>query len=324
MSSIEKNPTHRKEIPAIDGKVTIQKQKEETRPETILPVLSITNNVLFPNTYLLLVIENEALIKVIRKVYENNGTLGIVTQKKEGTVTSPNDIFEIGTTAQVVRFSSLSNQHINILICGKEKFRVDELVSTSPYLTARITKLHDETVDTNPKKTKKLVQLLKETITQLAAIHPEFPHEVKLLVDNIKDFNTLTYFLAPGLDIELADKQSLLEIHDAKKRASLLLKHLEKDIQTAQIRKKIHDKIHHEVGQVQRDFYIRRQIKALQEELGEREPEDEIDELRDRGTKKNWPENVAAHFYTSINKAERMGPTQADYACTDQPCRVAT
>jgi ATP-dependent Lon protease len=289
---------------------------EESLPSTNefqIPLLSIPHSVLFPHTYLTIAIEGEATIEVIKKVHQQNSVIGVVAQKKENPIKSLKDIFEIGTTAHILRLIMVSESQAKILVHGQERFQINTLLATNPHLIATATKLHDKLPDPTAKQTQKLSQLLKETVSQLAAIHPEFPSKISLIVDNLKDFSTLTYFLALGLDVDLEAKQQLLTIHDAKKRATLLLKHLEKDVQTAQLKKKIHDKIHHEVGQIQRDFYIRRQIKALQEELGEKDTEDEVDELRARGQKKAWSQEVQNYFYKSLDKAERMGPHSSDY-----------
>ncbi|MHB9147512.1 MAG: endopeptidase La [Candidatus Amoebophilus sp.] len=279
-----------------------------------LTLLASKYNVLFPGIYMPMTLENASIIRLIKKVYETGGIIGIVAQKKEDVeATSAQDIFTIGTTARILKLINLPDGRVRILLQGEEKFQIEDVIAETPYLLASISRLKDKTSNTQSKHFKAVVSSIKETVAKLISLQPEFPTEIKLLLDNINDFNLLTYFLASGLDTDIKSKQKLLEIHDSKKRGTVLLKYLLKDLEVSKLRKKIQDKVHTDIEQLQHDFYIRRQIKVLQEELGENEFEDEIDELRAEGEKKQWPKEVADYFYKAIDKAERLTPNSADY-----------
>jgi ATP-dependent Lon protease len=279
-----------------------------------LLLLPSKHNVLFPGIYMPLTLENTAIIKLIQKLYESEGILGIIAQKKETVeVVGKQDIYKIGTTARILKLVNLPDGRIRLLLHGEEKFQIEEIISETPHLLANIGKLKDKLGNVHSKHFKAVVRSIKETVAKFISLQPEFPTEVRLILDNITDFNFLTYFLASGLDTDIKNKQKLLEIDDSKKRGMLLLKYLLKDLEISKLRKKIQDKVHTDIEQIQQDFYIRRQIKALQEELGESEFEDEIEELRSQGEKKEWPKEVATFFYKTLDKAERLSPNSSDY-----------
>lgn len=289
-------------------------RQESAREEASLPLLPYHHNVLFPGIYLPMTVEREVDIQLVKKIYEAAGPIGIVAQKKDKVeLVGAQDIFQVGTLARILKLINLPDGNLRILLQGEEKFRIEAILSETPYLTASIDKLPDELPNVQGKRYKAIVRSVKETVAKLISLHPDFPTEMRLLLDNIDDFNLLTYFLASGLEMDVKNKQRLLEINDSKKRGTLLLKYLMKDIEISKLRKKIQDKVHQDVNQVQQDFYIRHQIKALQEELGESEFEDDIEELRELGQKKKWGKEAAAYFYKTLDKAERLSPNSSDY-----------
>jgi ATP-dependent Lon protease len=287
---------------------------KDSDQSTSLTLLASKYNVLFPGIYMPMTLENTSIIQLIKKVYESGSTIGIVAQKKEDIeAAGSQDIFKIGTIARILKLINLPDGRVRLLLQGEEKFQIEEIITETPSLLASVSRLRDKSSDAQSKHFKAVVRSIKETVAKLIALQPEFPTEIKLLLDNINDFNLLTYFLASGLDTDIKSKQKLLEIHDSKKRGTVLLKYLLKDLEVSKLRKKIQDKVHTDIEQLQQDFYIRRQIKVLQEELGENEFEDEIDELRAQGEKKEWPKEVADYFYKALDKAERLSPNSADY-----------
>lgn len=279
-----------------------------------LPLLASKHNVLYPGIYMPMTLEDAAIIKLVKKVYDGDGLLGVVAQKRENIeLVGPDDIFHIGTTGRILKLINLPDERIRILLQGEEKFQIEELMVESTYLMANVGKLKDRSVNVHTNQFKALVRSIKETVAKFMALQPEFPTEIRLILDNINDFNFLTYFLASGLDTDIKNKQKLLEIDNSKRRGTVLLKYLLKDLEISKLRKKIQDKVHTDIDQIQHDFYIRRQIKALQEELGEGEFEDEIDELKARGEKKQWSKEIANYFYKTLDKAERLSPNSSDY-----------
>jgi len=123
----------------------------------------------------------------------------------------------------------------------------------------------------------------------------------------------LTHFLSSNLNVEVKDKQDLLEMNDAKNRATLLLKHLMKEVEMLELKHEIHKKVSIDIDQQQRDYYLRQQMKVLQDELGYDGPDQEIEEMRLKADKKEWPESVHTHFNKELDKIIRMNPASAEY-----------
>ncbi|MEM7055851.1 MAG: LON peptidase substrate-binding domain-containing protein [Bacteroidota bacterium] len=280
----------------------------------LLPLLAIDHGVLFPGVILPMSLQNQQAINFVRKVYKADGVIGVVAQKKSA-IEKPGakDVFHIGTIAKILKIIPFPAGHTTAILQGKQRFQVEKFIKEVPHLLARVRRLREYPGDDQDKKVKALTQSVKEVAAKLIALHPEFPAEAQATLDKIKELSPLTYFLASGLSTDIKHKQKLLETHDSTRRGTLLLEHLLKDLEMSRLRRKIQDKVHTDISQQQRDYYIRHQIRALQDELGE-DPDEEINELRAKGEKKNWPDEIADHFYKELNKAERLSAHNPDYS----------
>jgi ATP-dependent Lon protease len=144
-------------------------------------------------------------------------------------------------------------------------------------------------------------------------LNPEIPKEAQIALDNIDSHSFLTHFLAGNVNAEVAEKQKLLEINDPIKRAEKLLQLMMKDLQMLELKKEIQKKVHTDIDQQQRDYFLRQQMRILQNELGNDGPDQEIETLKTRGDEKNWTEEVKIHFFKEIDKIQRMNPAAAEY-----------
>lgn len=280
----------------------------------LLPLLAIKHSVLFPGIIMSINLQEEQAIRLIKKVYHAGGMFGVIAQKKIH-VEEPGakDVFHIGTVAKILKVITFPHGHTTAIIQGQHRFQIEKIMVETPHMLAHVRKLSDKQEFPKSKQVKAIIRSIKEAAARLIALQPEFPAEVQLVIDNVEDLNFLTYFLASGIDSDIKYKQKLLEIDESTKRGTVLLKYLLKDVEISQLRKKIQDKVHTDINQQQRDYYIRNQIRVLQDELGENELDEEIEELRAKGEKKKWPNEVADHFYKELDKAERMSLHSADY-----------
>jgi len=281
---------------------------------TSIYVLPSAYNVLFPGIYLPITVHKKTNIQLVKKLYEASIPIGIVAQKKADIdPIGIKDIFQIGTLAHIVKLINLPDGSIKVLVKGEQKFSIESILSESPYLQVTIHTIPYQVPNNHSKRYKAIFQSIKATVGKLILLHQELPPEIRLLLDNIEDLNLLTYSIAYGLNIELKHQQRLLEIDNSIQRGTTLLKYLMKDIEIAKLKNKIQTKVHHDVSQIQQDFYIRHQIKALQEELNDGDSEDELEELRAMGAKKKWNKEVAAYFEKTLHKAERQTLNSPDY-----------
>lgn len=288
------------------------KEAEPTVPDT-LPLLPLKQVVLFPGLIIPLTLRHQKFIQLVKKVHQTNSLLGIVAQKHPH-VDNPGakDIFKIGTTAKVLKVIVFPDGNTTIILQGKQRFKIEAILAEVPHLLAQVHVLKHRAFNTKKKEAKALMHSLKEVAGNILNLSPEVPPEVQVVLNNIKDPDFLTYFLSANINVDIAQKQHLLEINDSSKRATLLLQYLLKDLEFTQLKREIQSKVHTDIDQQQRDQYLRHQIKVLQEELGDSEVE-ELEELRAKGQKKQWPEEVATFFNKTLGKAERLSPHNPDY-----------
>jgi len=282
-------------------------------PDT-LPILPIRNTVLFPGVVLPITVGRQKSIELVKKAYRGDRILGVVAQKSN-KIEEPeiDDIYQIGTVAKIIKMIVLPDGNTTIIIQGKNRFKIESFVKIQPYFTANVTYVKEKFLSKNSKKAVAVVQSLKDAASKILKLNPEIPQEAQVALDNIESHTFLTHFLSSNINAEVSDKQQLLEIDDGMKRATLLLEHMLKDIQMLELKREIQNKVHSDIDQQQRDFYLRQQIKVLQDELGHEGPDQEVEALRLRGDKKKWSKETHAHFNKELDKILRLNPASAEY-----------
>jgi len=215
--------------------------------------------------------------------------------------------------AKILKMLVLPDGNTTIIIQGQKRFKMLALTSEKPFIKAKYEILHDLDFDLEKENTEAIVQSLKDTAHKIMKLNPEIPKEAQIALDNIDSHSFLTHFLAGNVNAQVAEKQKLLEINDPIKRAEKLLQLMMKDLQMLELKKEIQKKVHTDIDQQQRDYFLRQQMRILQNELGNDGPDQEIETLKTRGDEKNWPEEVKIHFFKEIDKIQRMNPAAAEY-----------
>ena len=282
-------------------------------PET-LPILPIRNTVLFPGVVLPITVGRKKSIELVKKAYKGDRIIGVVAQINN-TVEEPeiDDVYRIGTVAKIIKMIVLPDGNTTIIIQGKNRFKIKSFVQIKPFFTAKVAYVKEKFLSKHKKETKAVVQSLKDAALKILKLNPEIPPEAQVALDNIESHTFLTHFLSSNINAEVSDKQQLLEIDDGMKRATVLLEHMLKDIQMLELKREIQNKVHSDIDQQQRDFYLRQQIKVLQDELGHEGPDHEVEALRARGDKKQWSKEIHAHFNKELDKLLRLNPASAEY-----------
>ncbi|MCC3157284.1 endopeptidase La [Hymenobacter sp. 15J16-1T3B] len=282
-------------------------------PET-LPILPVRNTVLFPGVVLPVTVTRKKSIRLVRRAYRGNKLVGVVAQKT-GNAEDPAvaDLYEVGTLARILKLLELPDGNTTIIIQGQQRFRIAEVTQSTPYYSARVEYLPELMPTRSTKEVKGLVASLKDAATKMLKLNPEIPQEAQVALDNIESPAFLIHFLASNLNVEVGQKQQLLEINEGQQRGTRLLELLLKEIQLLEIKHEIQNKVHTDLDQQQRDYFLRQQLKVLQDELGQEGPDQELDKLRLRAKDKKWPEAVAKHFQKELDKLGRMSPMAAEY-----------
>ncbi|HEX8348473.1 MAG TPA: endopeptidase La [Hymenobacter sp.] len=289
-----------------------QPMNEQDSPAE-LPLLPVRNTVLFPGVVLPVTVTRKKSIRLVRKAYRGNKIVGVIAQRSQSDDPGLADIYEVGTMARILKLLVLPDGNTTIIIQGQSRFKVEEAIQDTPFLTARVTYFPETFPNKNSKEVKGLVSSLKDAAVKMLKLNPEIPQEAQIALDNIDSPSFLTHFLCSNINVEVGLKQRLLEINDGVERATTLLEMMLKEIQLLEIKHEIQTKVHTDIDQQQRDYFLRQQIKVLQDELGFDGPDQEAEKLRARAKDKRWPEAVAKHFNKELDKLGRINPQAAEY-----------
>ncbi len=281
-----------------------------------LPILPIKNTVLFPGVVIPITVGRQKSIRLVKKAYRGDRIIGVAAQKNKVEDPGAQDIFQIGTVARILKMLVLPDGNTTIIIQGKKRFGIEGILHEDPYLTARVRLIDENFPASNNRKAKAIIQSLKDSAKKILKLNPDIPQEAQIALDNIESSSFLTDFLASNVNVEITEKQKLLETNDGMKRAHLLLEFMLKDIQLLELKHEIQNKAHTDIDQQQRDYYLRQQMKVLQDELGHEGPDQEVQHLRAKGRNKKWPEDVAIHFNKELDKIQRMNPASSEYPVT--------
>lgn len=287
--------------------------KGDDLPEE-LSILPIKNTVLFPGVVIPITVGRQKSIKLVKKAYKGDRIIGVISQKNpKAEEPSTDELYQTGTIARIIKMLVLPDGNTTIIIQGKNRFKVTEYLQEDPFLVAKVNVLKETSSGNGAKETKALVQSLKEAAFKILKLNPEIPQEAQVALDNIHSTHFLVHFLSSNLNVDVHDKQKILETETIEDRGTLLLQYLHKDIQMLEIKQEITKKVHTDIDQQQRDYYLRQQIKVLQDELGYDTPDKEIEALRVRGEKKKWSKETAQQFTRELDKLSRVNPAAAEY-----------
>jgi ATP-dependent Lon protease len=280
----------------------------------ILPILPVRNTVLFPGVVLPITVGREKSIKLVKKAYKGDKTIGVVAQMMPATdEPNPGNVYQTGTVAKILKLLVLPDGNTTIIIQGVSRFSIKELVQSEPYMTAKIQVIKENFPTKLNKENKALIQTIKENASKILKLNAEIPREAQFALDNIESPAFLIHFLASNVNVEVGEKQRLLETNDGIERAKLLLEYLLKDIQMLELKREIQSKAHNDIDQQQRDYFLRQQLKVLQEELGNESSEKQIEEIRAKGKKKKWSTDVLKIFEKEADKAHRMNNMSPEF-----------
>lgn len=279
-----------------------------------LSILPIRNIVLFPGMVIPITVSRQKSVRLVKKAYKGDRTIGVITQSNNSKdEPKPDDLYKVGTVAHIVKMFVLPGGNTTIIVQGRKRFEVKEYVKTEPNLVAKVEYWEDNFPKKLNKENKALVSTLKESALKILNLNPEIPREAQIAIDNIETSAFLVHFLSSNINAELKDKQGLLETKDGIEQATHLLEFMLKDIQHLELKREIQSKASSDIDQQQRDYYIRQQIKVLQEELGVESPEQELDGLRSKGAKKKWSKEVNEFFNKELAKLQRTNSMSAEY-----------
>ncbi len=287
--------------------------KKEEFPE-ILPILPVKNTVLFPGVVMPITVGRQRSVKLVKKAYKGDRIIGVLTQTNEAEEPTFDDMFPVGVVAVILKMIVMPDGSTTIIIQGRKKFEILERIQVDPHMSAKVMYLNDSFPSKSKKEVKAIIQALRDNSRKILQMNPEIPRDAQIAIDNISSPNFLTHFLASNLSSStIEEKQDLLITLDGLERAHKVLAFLMKELQMLELKHEIQNKAHNDIDAQQRDYFLRQQIKVLQDELGMENTEKDIEKLRLRGAQKKWPEEVAKHFFKELDKLNRINPMSAEY-----------
>ena len=290
---------------------------EASLPET-LPVLTLRNTVLYPGVVLPITVGRDASLRLVKDAYAGDRLVAVVAQKRsEVESPGPDDLYRVGTAATVLKLIKMPDGSVSIVIQGKRRIEVEDYTQLDPYLVARVRAVDEaEASDVDPVELDARVRSIKELAVQIVNLSPNLPSEAAYAIQNIESPGFLVHFIASNLQIDVQKKQELLETRPLLERSQRVLDHLEQEIRVLQISEEIRSKVKTDVDQQQREFFLRQQLKTIQDELGETEGSSrDADELRDKLAERTdeIPEHVRETLEKELTKLARTNPASPEY-----------
>ena len=208
-----------------------------------LPILPLKNTVLFPGVVIPITVGRDRSLKLVKDAYDNDKTIGVVTQKKEDEENpGEDDLYETGTVARILKLIKMPDGSKSIVIQGKTLFHVEEFTQEDPYFKARVQGLKQE-VDMSEMEVDASVRSLRETATKIVNLSPNIPSEAEIALNNISSPNFLLNFISSNLNIEVGQKQGLLETPKFSERIEKVMEYLNKELQVLNLSEEIRSKV---------------------------------------------------------------------------------
>jgi ATP-dependent Lon protease len=287
-------------------------------PETIqiLPVLPLKNSVLFPYLFLPLGVGRASSLAAAEAALSTEGKEVVVVAQRDPNKDAPDtsdDLYAIATKAVIKKMARPNESQMDLIVLGAERVVILSLERTSPYLIARVQLLP------MPQEESQETEALHRAVADLAAkvvalAQPNAPAELAQMLTQTEDPLRLVYLLGSMMNLDLAKEQALLEAPTREEALRLMHGYLTSEYQVLQLRDKIASQAQNEMSKQQREYLLRQQLHAIQEELGEKDPQQaEIELLRERIEKLNLPEEVAKEARRELSRLERLPPGAPDY-----------
>jgi ATP-dependent Lon protease len=283
----------------------------------ILPVLPLKDVVVFPFIILPLSVSREKSINAVDAALAEQRIIMLVAQRDAQTETPrAEELFPVGTVAAIMRMLKLPDGRIRLLVQGLARARLDALLSEEPYLKAKITRLEEADVEKElPPEQEALLRSVKQNLEKSVSLGKNISPEVMVIAANLDDPARLADLAASNLELKLEEAQRILESTDAMERLRLVNDALSKEITVLTMQQEISSQARGEMDRSQREYYLRQQLRAIQQELGEGEElSEEVAGYRKAVEDKKIPEEAATEIEKQIKRLERSNPDSAETA----------
>jgi ATP-dependent Lon protease len=284
----------------------------------VIPILPLMNTVLFPGMVIPITVGRNKSIKLAQEHSRSNQTIGVITHKdNELEEPAKEDLYAVGTIARIIKFLTMPDGSVTIIVQGIKRFELLEIVETEPFYKARVCEYLTKEYTTellNDKDFQALIGSIRDTAISMIRVSPNLPREATYMLQNIESPAFLMNFIASNLSVTVEERQSILEIKDIEERGKILLKLLNKDLQMLELKNQIQHKSREEMNKQSREYMLHQQMKMIQEELGGSPAEKDTKQLEARAKEKKWNDETKALFERELKKLQRTNPMSPDYS----------
>ncbi len=289
-------------------------EEESVKYPEVLPILPLRGVVVHPQTAVPLTIGQPRSIRLVDDVAGTPDKLvGLIAARNQDLENpGPSDLYSVGTMATVHRLFRAPDNTIRLLVQGMARFRVVEFQQEDPYLTARV-EFIPETVETGL-EIEALARSARDQFEQISNLTPSIPRELVASISALEDPLQTVYTIANFQRIELQDAQAILELNSTKAKLEKLVDFLVRETEVLQLGQKIQNEARSEIEKVQRDYFLREQMKAIQKELGEKDEQSiEVEELRKKIVEARMPEEAEKQATRELERLSRLPTAAAEY-----------
>lgn len=297
------------------GEIPPSKAGTKSLPD-VLPILGLSDIVIFPGMVAPLLVESAQSIRLIDDVVAGDRFLGLVLQKNPETEDpSPQDLWLYGCVARVLKMLKFPDNTVRVLVEGLRRFEIKSYTAQDPYLSAKIEVLREVVEDSVEMAA--LARNAQVQFQEIINLSPALSDQVKIAALNTEQPGKLADLIAANLNLNLEERQHLLETNVVKDRLLRLLPLLSKELEVLTLGSKIQKEVASSMSKSQRDFFLREQIRAIQRELGENDPSAaEINTLRDQIEKNQLPDEAKKIALKELDRLEQIPFTAAEYTVT--------
>ncbi|OUL17888.1 endopeptidase La [Nostoc sp. T09] len=278
-----------------------------------LPVLPIGDTVVFPLAIAPIAVGQERSIKLVDDVMRGNRIIAMVAQhNREVRPARPEDLYTVGTATIIRQFQRRPDGTIRLIVQGLERVQLTDFLQTEPYLLARINPL-PERLDPGT-ETEALMRTLRGVFQQLVRLSPQLPDELVTIAENLTDERQMVYLAAANVPLESSDRQSILEMEAIADQLRRLIELLQQGLAVRELEFEIVSETREELSKRQRQVILREQLRTIQRELGEEDPEQaQLQELRQHFEQANLPAEARAEAERELGRLERLSAASPEH-----------
>jgi len=303
--------------PGLESTIAAGMEKGATpRIPEELSILPVRGIVVFPGTIIPLNIQRAASLKLLDDTLPRTKVIGLLTQRDEAKEDpTPQDLYSVGTAALVLKLVRQAEDNVLVIVQGLRRFSLRKIIETSPFLRAEVD-LPESILPPASKEWEATFRNLRDSAARLFELAPDAPEQARLMILNIENPEQLADFLAPNLNVDVAQKQALLEEVDVEKRVRAIQKQISAQLEIAEIQQKLQKDVASQFSDAQRRAYLRSQIKAIQRELGEAESggEEQAQQLRARLEEAKPPEEVMKQAERELKRLDFIPPASPEFS----------